>query len=98
MRGYSLVSLSRRLAVDFSSTANISYIWNYGSLTGLSMGIQVFSGICVSIYVLIHATMAFNSVEHIMEHTYGGHGLRFYHANVCSFVFIVIFVHITKGI
>lgn len=93
-----MVSIGRGLAVDFSSTANISYMWNYGSLTGLSMGIQVLSGIFVSMYLLARADIAFDSVEHIMEHTYGRHNLRFFHANVCSFVFMVIFVHICKGL
>lgn len=83
--------------MDFSSTANINYIWNYGSLTGISIGMQVISRLFVSMYIVIHATIAFDSVERIMEQTYGGHLLRFFHANICSFVFMVIFIHITKG-
>jgi quinol-cytochrome oxidoreductase complex cytochrome b subunit len=96
--GYSAVSIGRRLAVDFSSTANINYMWNYGSLTGISMGMQVATGLFVSIYIVIHALIAFDSVERIVEQTYGRHLLRFFHANICSFVFVVIFIHITKGI
>lgn len=55
------------------------------------------SRLFVSMYIVIHATIAFDSVERIMEQTYRGHSLRFFHANICSFVFIVIFIHITKG-
>jgi quinol-cytochrome oxidoreductase complex cytochrome b subunit len=62
------------------------------------MGMQVATRLFVSIYIVIHAVMAFNSVERIVEQTYGGHLLRFFHANICSFVFMVMFVHITKRI
>lgn len=98
MNGYSLLGGMNGLAVSFSSTSNINYMWNYGSLSGLSIGMQVVSGLFVSVYVVIHALKAFDSVEYLMEKMFGRHLLRFRHANVCSFVFMIIIVHMSKGI
>ncbi len=41
---------------------------------------------------------AFNSVEHIMRDVNGGWFLRYAHANGASMFFIVVYIHIFRGL
>lgn len=43
-------------------------------------------------------SMAFESVEHIMRDVSGGWILRYIHANSASVFFIVVYIHIMRGL
>ncbi len=45
-----------------------------------------------------HVDLAFNSVEHIMRDVEGGWLLRYMHANGASMFFIVVYLHIFRGL
>jgi ubiquinol-cytochrome c reductase cytochrome b subunit len=77
---------------------NLSYWWNFGSLAGLCLVIQMVSGIVLAMHYTPHASMAFASVEHIMRDVNYGWLLRYMHANGASMFFIVVFLHIIRGL
>lgn len=50
--------------VDNPEPSTISYLWNFGSLLGLSLVAQIVTGILLGMHYAGTAELAFNSVEH----------------------------------
>nr|YP_010507420.1 cytochrome b [Myathropa semenovi]UXG19040.1 cytochrome b [Myathropa semenovi] len=83
--------------VDLPSPSNISMWWNFGSLLGLCLIIQILTGLFLAMHYTADISMAFNSVDHICRNVNYGWLLRTLHANGASFFFICIYLHIGRG-
>nr|YP_009660988.1 cytochrome b [Eristalinus aeneus]QCT09752.1 cytochrome b [Eristalinus aeneus] len=83
--------------VDLPSPSNISIWWNFGSLLGLCLMIQILTGLFLAMHYTADINMAFNSVDHICRNVNYGWLLRTLHANGASFFFICIYLHIGRG-
>ena len=77
---------------------NLNYFWNFGVLAGAALAIQIVTGIVLAMHYAANATVAFESVEHIMRDVNSGWLLRYAHANGASFFFIVVYIHIFRGL
>jgi len=77
---------------------NLNYFWNFGFLAGLALMIQIVSGIVLAMHYAANGGVAFDSVEHIMRDVNSGWFIRYAHATGASFFFIVIYVHIFRGL
>src|SRR6266705_1808518 len=84
--------------VDSPQPANISYMWNFGSLLGVCLIIQILTGAFLAMHYTPNVDFAFNSVEHIMRDVNNGWIIRYTHANVASFFFIFVYMHIGRGL
>lgn len=84
--------------VDSPQPTNISYLWNFGSLLALCLGLQIITGVFLVMHYTPNTEFAFNSVEHIMRDVNYGWALRYTHANVASFFFIFVYAHIARGL
>jgi len=93
-----LLRLLNSYIVDSPQPANISYLWNFGSLLGACLIIQILTGVFLAMHYQPHVDFAFNSVEHIMRDVNAGWILRYTHANVASFFFIFVYAHIARGL
>ena len=83
--------------VDSPQPANLSYLWNFGSLLSVCLVLQILTGIFLAMHYQPHVDFAFNSVEHIMRDVNSGWAVRYTHANVASFFFIFVYAHIARG-
>src|SRR5690606_35334169 len=86
------------LLIDLPAPSNISYLWNFGSLAAVCLVIQLATGIFLAMHYTPHADLAFASIEHIMRDVNSGWLLRYIHANGASMFFIVVYLHIFRGI
>ena len=77
---------------------NLNYFWNFGVLAGAALMIQIVTGIMLAMNYAANAGVAFQSVEHIMRDVNGGWFLRYAHANGASMFFIVVYIHIARGL
>ena len=84
--------------VDSPEPANISYFWNFGSLLGVCLVLQILTGCFLAMHYVANIDLAFNSVEHIMRDVENGYIIRYVHANVASFFFIFVYSHIGRNI
>jgi quinol-cytochrome oxidoreductase complex cytochrome b subunit len=84
--------------VDYPSPMNINYWWGFGSLAGMCLVIQILTGLFLAMHYTPHVLLAFNSVEHIMRDVVYGWLLRYMHANGASMFFIVVYLHIARGL
>jgi len=84
--------------VDSPQPSTLSYLWNFGSLLGLCLVAQIISGILLAMHYQGSASFAFISVEHIMRDVNDGWLIRMCHANIASFFFIAVYLHISRGL
>nr|AXS64940.1 cytochrome b [Conotrachelus sp. KM-2017] len=77
---------------------NISSLWNFGSLLGLCLIIQIFTGLFLAMHYCPNIDLAFNSVAHICRDVNYGWLIRTLHANGASFFFICLYIHIGRGL
>ena len=84
--------------VDSPQPANLTYLWNFGSLLGLCLVLQILTGCFLAMHYTPNVDMAFNSVEHIMRDVQSGWIIRYTHANVASFFFTFLYIHVAKGL
>nr|AII02402.1 cytochrome b [Epiphyas postvittana] len=84
--------------IDLPSPSNISTWWNFGSLLGLCLMIQIITGLFLTMYYTANIEMAFYSVNYICRNVNYGWMIRTLHANGASFFFICVYLHIGRGI
>lgn len=93
-----ILSIANNALVDLPAPRNISSWWNFGSLLGLCLIIQIITGLFLAIHYTADINLAFNRVNHICRDVNYGWLLRTLHANGASFFFICIYLHIGRGI
>ncbi|MBD25497.1 MAG: cytochrome b [Candidatus Marinimicrobia bacterium] len=86
------------IGTKYPAPRNLNYWWNFGSLATLMLLIMIVTGIFLAMNYTPHADMAFDSVERIMRDVNYGWVLRYMHANGASFFFIVVYIHIFRGL
>nr|UFZ12798.1 cytochrome b [Sialis sibirica] len=92
-----LLKIANNALVDLPAPLNISIWWNFGSLLGLCLIIQIMTGLFLAMHYTPDISMAFNSVVHICRDVNYGWLLRTIHANGASFFFICLYLHIGRG-
>jgi ubiquinol-cytochrome c reductase cytochrome b subunit len=98
LKSHPILGLLNSYMVDSPQPANISYLWNFGSLLAMCLGIQILTGVFLAMHYIPSVDMAFISVEHIMRDVNYGWAVRYTHANTASFFFIFVYMHIGRGI
>lgn len=98
LKSQAILRLVNSYMVDSPQPANISYLWNFGSLLGMCLIIQIITGIFLAMHYTPNVELAFTSVEHIMRDVNYGWLIRYLHANVASFFFICVYAHIGRGL
>lgn len=84
--------------IDLPAPANISYIWNFGSLLFICLGIQIITGVLLASSYRPSIGTRFDIVIKIIEDSDKGWLLRHLHANGASLFFIALYVHIARGV
>nr|YP_010998229.1 cytochrome b [Penthetria simplicipes]WPM86386.1 cytochrome b [Penthetria simplicipes] len=92
-----ILKILNNALIDLPAPNNISTWWNFGSLLGLCLSIQIMTGLFLSMHYTADILLAFNSVDHICRNVNYGWLLRTLHANGASFFFICIYMHIGRG-
>lgn len=93
-----LLRILNSYLIDAPTPANISYLWNFGSLLGLCLAIQIVTGVTLAMHYTPSVAEAFNSVEHIMRDVNNGWLVRYLHANTASAFFFIMYLHIGRGL
>nr|AAF77500.1 cytochrome b [Drosophila simulans] len=93
-----LFKIANNALVDLPAPINISSWWNFGSLLGLCLIIQILTGLFLAMHYTADINLAFYSVNHIYRDVNYGWLLRTLHANGASFFFICIYLHVGRGI
>nr|QRH18085.1 apocytochrome b [Sporobolomyces sp.] len=98
LKSHPILGLVNSYMVDSPQPATLTYMWNFGSLLGACLVIQIITGITLAKHYTPNIVLAFVSVEHIMRDVHYGWLIRYLHANVASFFFIFVYLHIGRGL
>ena len=93
-----IIRLAHDSAVSYPVPRNLNYLWTFGGILVFMLVAQIITGIVLVMHYTPHASMAFNSVEHIMRDVNYGWMLRYLHANGASMFFIAVYMHIFRGL
>uniref|UniRef100_A0A7R6VR62 Cytochrome b n=2 Tax=Hylobates TaxID=9578 RepID=A0A7R6VR62_HYLAG len=93
-----LMKLINHSLIDLPAPSNISMWWNFGSLLGACLILQIITGLFLAMHYTPDASTAFSSVAHITRDVNYGWIIRYLHANGASMFFICLFLHIGRGL
>ena len=93
-----IINLLNDHLIDYPTPVNINYLWNFGSMAGVFLVVQIITGIFLAMHYTPHVDLAFLSVEHIMRDVNNGWLIRYLHANGASMFFGVVYIHVARGI
>jgi len=98
LKTHPLLKIASGALYELPTPSNISAIWNFGSLLGLCLIIQILSGLFLAIHYTGDVSLAFYRVNHISRDVNYGWLLRMFHANGARFFFICLFLHVGRGL
>ena len=93
-----IIKIINSALIDLPTPNNISILWNYGSLLGLALTIQLITGVFLSIHYTPNIEIAFTSVIHITRDVNYGWLIRYIHANGASIIFLFLYLHIGRSL
>ncbi len=83
---------------DFPTPKNLNYWWTFGGILALCLITQIVTGVILAMHYVPNATLAFDSVEHIMRDVNYGWLIRYIHANGASMMFLAVYIHMFRGL
>jgi ubiquinol-cytochrome c reductase cytochrome b/c1 subunit len=95
---YAYLGAIDSIGVRYPSPSNFSYFWSFGVFALTCLMVQIVTGIFLAMHYSPDVTLAFASVEHIMRDANFGWLIRYIHANGASMFFIVVYVHMFRGL
>ena len=93
-----IINFIYHTAISYKPPITLNYFWNYGILALICLIIQLITGIFLAMHYVASPENAFNSIEHIMRDVNYGWLLRYLHANGASMFFLVIYIHMFRGL
>jgi ubiquinol-cytochrome c reductase cytochrome b subunit len=92
------VAMLQHELYEYPTPRNLSYWWNFGSLSGIMLVVMIVTGIFLAMQYTPHADLAFDSVERIMRDVDYGWMLRYAHMNGASMFFALLYIHMFRGL
>jgi len=98
LKRHPLLKIVNSYVIDSPQPSNISYLWNFGSLLGFCLIIQIVTGVTLAMHYNPSVLEAFNSIEHIMRDVNNGWLIRYLHSNTASAFFFLVYLHIGRNL
>ncbi len=95
---HSVMKVVNGALIDLPAARNLSAWWNFGSLLGLCLIIQLATGVFLAMHYIGHVDLAFSSVAHLSRDVNYGWLLRAVHANGASLFFVCLYFHVGRGL
>merc|ERR1712127_652739 len=76
----------------------INYFWNLGFLLGITIILQIITGIFLGLHYTSDLKSAYSSLFFFIREIFYGWCLRYLHSSGASFVFLFLFVHLGRAI
>lgn len=95
---FPLTSTIKAHLTEYYAPKNFNFWYFFGSLAMLVLVMQILTGIFLTMHYQPSAAEAFASVEYIMRDVYGGSIIRYMHSTGASMFFLVVYLHMFRGI
>uniref|UniRef100_A0AAU7YTN7 Cytochrome b n=1 Tax=Sinophasma brevipenne TaxID=3127808 RepID=A0AAU7YTN7_9NEOP len=97
-KNHPIIKIMNNSLIDLPTPINISSWWNFGSLLGICLMMQIITGLFLAMHYAPNIELAFNSVSHICRDVNNGWLMRTIHANGASMFFVCIYLHVGRGL
>nr|UEK25180.1 cytochrome b [Spilogale pygmaea] len=97
-KNHPLIKIINNSFIDLPTPSNISTWWNFGSLLGICLILQIMTGLFLAMHYTSDTTTAFSSITHICRDVNYGWIIRYLHANGASMFFICLYLHVGRGL
>nr|O21159.3 RecName: Full=Cytochrome b; AltName: Full=Complex III subunit 3; AltName: Full=Complex III subunit III; AltName: Full=Cytochrome b-c1 complex subunit 3; AltName: Full=Ubiquinol-cytochrome-c reductase complex cytochrome b subunit [Eptesicus serotinus]AAK57656.1 cytochrome b [Eptesicus serotinus] len=97
-KSHPLLKIVNDSFIDLPTPSSISAWWNFGSLLGICLALQILTGLFLAMHYTSDTATAFSSVTHICRDVNYGWVLRYLHANGASMFFICLYLHVGRGL
>jgi len=94
---FPLMALWKDHLAEYYAPKNFNIWYFFGALSMLVLVNQIVTGIFLTMHYKPSATEAFASVEYIMREVWGGWLIRYMHSTGASAFFIVVYLHMLRG-
>ena len=84
--------------IAFPTPRNLNYWRTFGAILSFLLGVQIVTGVVLSMHYTPHTDSAFDSVEGIMRDVNYGWLLRYLHSNGASMMFLAVYVHMFRSL
>ncbi|HEX5463960.1 MAG TPA: cytochrome bc complex cytochrome b subunit [Burkholderiales bacterium] len=95
---FPLTSTWKKHLSEYYAPRNFNFWYYFGSLALLILVLQIVTGIFLTMNYKPDANLAFGSVEYIMRDVPGGWFIRYMHSTGASMFFIVVYLHMFRGL
>ena len=92
------IFILKKLLILLYTSKSLLYFWNFGSLLGMILLFQLFSGLFLVFYYSNDSLLSFDSIQYIIYEVFGGWFLRILHFNGASLFFLFLYIHFFKGL
>nr|YP_010564713.1 cob [Nymphon australe]UZA61090.1 cytochrome b [Nymphon australe] len=92
-----LIKLMKSSMMNLPTPSNLNTMWSFGFMLTICLIIQIITGLFLSMHYCPNTEMAFNSISHITRDVNNGWILRSLHANGASLFFMLMYIHIARG-
>nr|AQU14166.1 cytochrome b [Elephas antiquus]WKU84495.1 cytochrome b [Palaeoloxodon sp.] len=97
-KSHPLLKIINKSFIDLPTPSNISTWWNFGSLLGACLIIQILTGLFLAMHYTPDTMTAFSSMSHICRDVNYGWIIRQLHSNGASIFFLCLYTHIGRNI
>jgi quinol-cytochrome oxidoreductase complex cytochrome b subunit len=98
LNSFTIVKILYDTGISYPAPSNLSTMWNFGIYALVCLAAQIVTGIFLAMHYTPDVGLAFISVEHIMRDVENGWILRYLHANGASMFFVVVYIHMLRGL
>ena len=98
IKNNSILKIVNNYVYDSLLPINLNYWYNYGSILGIILIIQIVTGVMLAMNYIPNINLAFDSIEYIMREVNYGWLIRYMHSNGASMFFIIVYLHICRGL
>ncbi len=93
-----VITLMNREYAVFPTPKNFNYFWNFGAIATVQLMVMIATGVLLAMHYVPNTQMAYGSIQTIMRDVNYGWLLRYIHANGATMFFIVVYVHLFRGL
>lgn len=97
-RRFPLTSTVTAHLTEYYAPKNFNFWYFFGALAMMVLVMQILTGIFLTMHYKPSAAEAFASVEYIMRDVFGGNIIRYMHSTGASMFFLVVYLHMFRGI
>merc|ERR1712110_361924 len=96
--GYNFVLQMKSHLQSYPCPLQINYFWNLGFSLGITIILQIISGIFLALHYTSDLNSAYSSLFFFIREMLYGWCLRYLHSSGASFVFLFLFLHLGRAI